>query len=100
MAQWCRDRLASLRNEGLFTPPSVRGAISFPGNIGGVDWGGAAWDPERRLLIANTNRVAAIMKIIPREDLQAAMARKRLGRGVRAAIARHGETLARAALIH
>ncbi len=75
MTQWCRDRLASLRNEGLFTPPGARGTISFPGNVGGVTWGSAAWDPERRLLIANTNRVAAIMKIIPREDLRAAMAR-------------------------
>ena len=71
--RWCRERLASLRNDGLFTPPSVRGTISFPGNIGGVNWGGAAWDPVRNLLIANTNRVAAIMRVIPREDMQAAM---------------------------
>src|SRR5262249_11875714 len=72
MAQWCRDKLASLRNEGLFTPPSVRGTIAFPGNVGGVNWGGAAWDPQRHLLIANTNRVAAIVRVIPREDLLAA----------------------------
>jgi quinoprotein glucose dehydrogenase len=73
---WCRERIASLRNDGLFTPPSVRGTISFPGNIGGVNWGGAAWDPVRHLLFANTNRVAAIMRTIPREDMQAAMDRR------------------------
>jgi len=71
--QWCRQKIDALRNDGLFTPPSLRGTISFPGNIGGVNWGGAAWDPVRNLLLANTNRVAAIMKLIPREDMQAAM---------------------------
>jgi quinoprotein glucose dehydrogenase len=70
---WCRDRLASLRNDGLFTPPSLRGTVSFPGNVGGVNWGGAAWDPVRHLLIANTNRVAAVMRLLPREQMQQAM---------------------------
>jgi len=72
MREWCRAKIEGLRNDGMFTPPSVRGTISFPGNIGGVNWGSAAWDPSRNLLIANTNRVAAIMKLIPREDMQAA----------------------------
>ncbi|HVT47720.1 MAG TPA: pyrroloquinoline quinone-dependent dehydrogenase [Vicinamibacterales bacterium] len=74
--QWCREKIASLRNDGLFTPPSLRGTLSFPGNIGGVNWGGTAWDPARHLLIANTNRVAAIMQLIPRDDLQRAIDRR------------------------
>ncbi|HVZ21556.1 MAG TPA: pyrroloquinoline quinone-dependent dehydrogenase, partial [Vicinamibacterales bacterium] len=74
--QWCREEIASLRNDGLFTPPSLRGTLSFPGNIGGVNWGGTAWDPARHLLIANTNRVAAIMQLIPRDDLQRAIDRR------------------------
>lgn len=72
---WCAQKIASLRDEGLFTPPSVRGTISFPGNVGGVNWGSAAWDPRRDVLIANTNRVAAIMKLLPRERMQDAIAR-------------------------
>ena len=44
--KWCQDKIESLRNEGLFTPPTYGGTISFPGNIGGVNWGGAAWDPR------------------------------------------------------
>ncbi|HEY3835342.1 MAG TPA: pyrroloquinoline quinone-dependent dehydrogenase, partial [Bryobacteraceae bacterium] len=71
--KWCQDKIASYRNDGLFTPPSFKGSISFPGNVGGVNWGGAAWDPVRNLLIANTNRVAAVMKLIPREDAVAAL---------------------------
>jgi quinoprotein glucose dehydrogenase len=75
MREWCAKKIESLRNDGLFTPPSVRGSIAFPGNIGGVNWGGAAWDPVRNLLIANTNRVAAVMQVVPREDMQDAMSR-------------------------
>ena len=70
--RWCREKIDSLRNDGLFTPPSLGGSLQFPGNIGGVNWGSAAWDPARHILLANTNRVAAIAKLIPREDLQRA----------------------------
>jgi quinoprotein glucose dehydrogenase len=70
---WCSTKIESLRNEGLFTPPSLRGSLSFPGNIGGVNWGSAAWDPVRNLLLANTNRVAAIAKLIAREDMASAI---------------------------
>jgi quinoprotein glucose dehydrogenase len=73
MRQWCAEKIRSLRNDGIFTPPSLQGAVSFPGNIGGVNWGSAAWDPVRNLLFANTNRVAAIMKLLPREDMAAAV---------------------------
>jgi quinoprotein glucose dehydrogenase len=72
MRSWCREKIKSLRNDGLFTPPAYSGTIQFPGNIGGVNWGSAAWDPVRNLLLADTNRVAAISKLIPREDMQAA----------------------------
>ncbi|MGA2600340.1 MAG: PQQ-binding-like beta-propeller repeat protein, partial [Bryobacteraceae bacterium] len=41
---WCADRLKSLRNEGIFTPPSIEGTLAFPGNVGGVNWGSAAVD--------------------------------------------------------
>ena len=41
----CRATLRTLRNDGVFTPPSVRGSVHVPGNIGGLHWGGAAWDP-------------------------------------------------------
>ncbi|MGO9255959.1 MAG: pyrroloquinoline quinone-dependent dehydrogenase [Bryobacteraceae bacterium] len=75
--QWCREKIESLRNDGPFTPPSVRGTLQFPGNIGGVNWGSAAWDPVRNLLLANTNRVAAIVRLLPREDLQTAMEQRK-----------------------
>jgi quinoprotein glucose dehydrogenase len=30
----------------LYTPPSERGAIALPGNVGGASWAGGALDPE------------------------------------------------------
>ena len=41
-----RERLASYRNDGLFTPPSLRGSIEIPGHSGGTNWGGVAVDPD------------------------------------------------------
>ena len=73
MHKWCEDKLATLRDDGVFTPPSFQSSVSFPGNIGGVNWGSASWDPVRNLLIADTNRVAAIARLIRRENMQAAI---------------------------
>ena len=65
---WCRERIKSLHWEGMFTPPSLEGTIMFPGNVGGVNWGGAAYDEKRGLLFAATNRLATVVKLIPREE--------------------------------
>ena len=64
----CRRTLRALRNEGVFTPPSVRGSIHVPGNIGGLHWGGFAWDSTQRLLIAPVNILPAIIRLIPQAD--------------------------------
>jgi quinoprotein glucose dehydrogenase len=64
----CRRRIASLRSEGIFTPPSVRGTVEFPGFIGGMNWGGVAVDAARGLIVANTNRIAGVVTLIPRES--------------------------------
>ena len=77
---WCRERIRTLRSEGIFTPPSVEGSVIFPGNIGGMAWGGAAWDPKSGYLIVPTNRIAAVIQLIPREQFQTESQRKdRLG---------------------
>ena len=45
-----RELLKTARNEGLFTPPSLRGSISAPGHNGGANWGAAAVDPSKGML--------------------------------------------------
>ena len=44
--KWCQDKIAASRNEGIFTPPSLKGTVQAPGNVGGVNWGSAAYDPQ------------------------------------------------------
>jgi quinoprotein glucose dehydrogenase len=62
----CRAKIASARNEGLYTPPSTQGSIVFPMTGGGVNWGSAAFDPVNQILYANTTRAIHIVKLIPR----------------------------------
>jgi quinoprotein glucose dehydrogenase len=65
----CRGQIEGLRNEGIFTPPSFEGSVLYPGTAGGVNWGSAAYDAERRLLVFNQNHIAQVVRLIPREDV-------------------------------
>jgi len=67
-AKWCQDKIAASRNEGIFTPPSLKGTVQAPGNVGGVNWGSAAYDAQRHLMVVNTNRLVAWVKLIPRAE--------------------------------
>jgi quinoprotein glucose dehydrogenase len=67
----CRQQLAALRADGIFTPPSLQGTLLFPGDIGGANWSGVSTDPERGLLVVNTNTVARAVWLIPRDQLAA-----------------------------
>jgi quinoprotein glucose dehydrogenase len=64
----CREQMEHLRSEGIFTPPSLRGSVLFPGNVGGANWSGAAVDPERHVAFIPSNRVATHLALIPRAE--------------------------------
>src|SRR5213594_1227961 len=66
----CGKRLEALRNEGVFTPPSLRGTLVIPGNVGGMNWSGYAFGPTRSLLFFNVNNLAAKVRLIPRAEFQ------------------------------
>ena len=72
----CRAAIAGLRNEGIFTPPSVKGTLVLPSNIGGAHWGGVAVDPERQIAVVPVNRIAAVVQLIPREGFDLKRARR------------------------
>ncbi len=61
----CRERMKSLRNDGIFTPPTVQGSLTVPGNVGGMNWSGYAYDPQHSLLVVNTNNLPAKVRVIP-----------------------------------
>jgi quinoprotein glucose dehydrogenase len=69
--KWCQEKLKASRSEGIFTPPSLKGSVVYPGNVGGVNWGSAAYDPQSHLMFANTNRLIAWVKLIPRAEYDA-----------------------------
>ena len=63
----CRDRLAELRNDGFYTPPSLGGSLLYPSNGGGNNWGSPAIHLGEQLMIVLTWRVPASAKLIARE---------------------------------
>jgi quinoprotein glucose dehydrogenase len=75
--EWCRSYIARFKSGGIFTPPTVQGTIVNPGNAGGVAWGGASWDPRRRRLFVNTNRLPFVVRLIPRGEFDAERQRAR-----------------------
>jgi quinoprotein glucose dehydrogenase len=62
--EWCERRIRSLRSDGMFTPPSLRGTIEFPGFLGGVNWGGVGVDRPRGVAIMNTIRLATVVTLL------------------------------------
>jgi quinoprotein glucose dehydrogenase len=77
----CRARFATLRYDGAFTPPSLRGTVMLPANVGGAHWGGVAYDSQRGIAVIPNNRLAAVVKLIPRAEWQAM--REKLTQGER-----------------
>jgi quinoprotein glucose dehydrogenase len=67
----CAERIAELRSEGVFTPPSLRGSVEFPGPAGGPNWGGVSIDPVSHVMYVNQMHVAMIVKLIPRAEYDA-----------------------------
>jgi quinoprotein glucose dehydrogenase len=68
---YCREAIRGLRNAGIFTPPSLRPTLEWPGFWGGINWDGMAWDPERQRLVTTLKRVAMVVQLHPRGDTSA-----------------------------
>ncbi len=62
-------RISKYINKGIFTPPGYNGSIMTPGNVGGIHWGGMCYDAKEGLLVTNINRLAAIIRMIPRDQI-------------------------------
>lgn len=69
--QGCKKVLRSMRSEGIFTPPSLQGTVENPGYAGGSNWGGVAVDPQRQIAVANVNQIPGLVRLIPRDKLDA-----------------------------
>ncbi|WP_420148725.1 PQQ-binding-like beta-propeller repeat protein [Spirosoma sp.] len=56
-------KFRSMRYEGLFTPPDLKGTLMLPGTRGGAEWGGAAYDPATTMLYIKSNDSPEIQTI-------------------------------------
>jgi quinoprotein glucose dehydrogenase len=64
----CDAAIRDLRNDGVFTPPGLHGTLVMPGNLGGMNWSGSAFDVQRHLLVVNANVLPARVRLIPRDE--------------------------------
>jgi len=68
---YCNRTFSSLRYEGRYTPPSLKGTLAYPATVGGVEWGGGALDPTTNTYIVNSSSVAQIYRLVKRSDYNA-----------------------------
>lgn len=68
----CARLAEGYRYDGLFTPPSLRGSLLFPGGAGGTNWGSAAVHPARDLLVVPTNRLGTLVRLVEPDSAEAA----------------------------
>ena len=66
----CRKRIEGYRSEGIFQPPALKDSLMQPGNAGGSNWGGIAFDPKRQLAVANTMNLPFVVALVPRAELR------------------------------
>jgi quinoprotein glucose dehydrogenase len=61
-AHW-KQVVDSARNEGIFTPPSMRDTVSIPGNQGGSNWGTTSANPVNGMVFVVGLNEPAILKM-------------------------------------
>lgn len=67
----CRIDFRRLDYKGAFTPPSLRGALVFPGYFGVSDWSGVAVDPARQIAVQNRSYMPWTARLYPRKEAEA-----------------------------
>lgn len=66
----CQHEIGNARSEGIFTPPSLRGSLLFPGWAGGANWGGVAYAPESQLAVAFLMDLPMRVTLLPRAEFE------------------------------
>ncbi|MFL9814572.1 glucose/quinate/shikimate family membrane-bound PQQ-dependent dehydrogenase [Stutzerimonas sp. VN223-3] len=65
----CRIQFRKLRYDGDFTPPSQKGSLIYPGNVGTFNWPSVAVDPSRQLLFGAPNYLAFVSTMVKRSEV-------------------------------
>src|SRR3546814_10057601 len=67
------DLFDALDYQGVFTPPSLKGTLEYPGLGGGINWGSVSVDPVHRRMIVNLQTAPFTIKLVPRAQYKGAM---------------------------
>ena len=58
-----KEQIRNSRNDGRYTPPSLRGSVQMPGNPGGANWGVTAANPLKGLVYVLGTNGPALLKL-------------------------------------
>ncbi|GAB7532662.1 glucose/quinate/shikimate family membrane-bound PQQ-dependent dehydrogenase [Pseudomonas sp. 3A(2025)] len=64
----CRIDFKKMRYDGLYTPPGTDRSLSFPGSLGGLNWGGLSTDPVHGFIFVNDMRLGLWIEMIPSQN--------------------------------
>ena len=62
-AAFCRRMFASLKGGRIYTPLGTERTLIVPGNLGGGNWSGAAFDPRTARLYVNVNELPLVASL-------------------------------------
>ncbi|WP_417361569.1 MULTISPECIES: membrane-bound PQQ-dependent dehydrogenase, glucose/quinate/shikimate family [Gammaproteobacteria] len=63
----CRVMFRGMRYDGLYTSPGEDYSLSFPGSLGGMNWGGLSYNPETSTLFVNDMRLGLWVHMVPQK---------------------------------
>ncbi len=68
----CRIDFKKMRYDGLYTAPGTDLSLSFPGSLGGMNWGSLSTDPVHGFIFVNDMRLGLWIQMIPSANKGAA----------------------------
>lgn len=63
--EYALQQFRKYRSGSIYTPPSLQGTITMPGNLGGAQWHGGSFDPQLNVLYVNVHEVPTINQLRP-----------------------------------
>lgn len=66
----CKKKFDALRYEGVFTPPSEKGTLVYPGLGGGINWGSVSVNPISNRMIVNLQIAPFTVQLLPQDALK------------------------------
>ena len=69
---YCRISFKEMRYDGLFTVPDTDLSLSFPGSLGGMNWGSLSSDPHSGYIFVNDMRLGLWIQMFKQQPKNAA----------------------------